>query len=50
MTSREWCKENRQWKREHNIAYAQLMLAQSGEQEFWQSVLDELGVCDGRSD
>ena len=49
MSPRQWCKKNRQWKREHNIAHAKLMLAQSDSEQvdgFWISVLNELGVCD----
>lgn len=49
MTPRQWCMANRQWKREHNIAHAKLMLAQSDSEQvdgFWKSVLDELGVGD----
>ena len=48
MTVNEWLKNNRQWKREHNIAHARYMLAKKlawGERGmFWTLVLERLGA------
>lgn len=47
MTPKQWCKDNRQWRRDLNIAHAKLMLVQGGEDKFWLSVLDLLGAYNG---
>ena len=49
MTVNEWLKNNRQWKREHNIAHARYMLAKKlagalSRGMFWTLVLEGLGA------
>ena len=50
MTVNEWLKNNRQWKREHNIAHARYMLAAEklagalSRGMFWTLVLEGLGA------